>query len=55
MRNNRINKNVYEAVWVLEGGGGTFEDNDLRDNGGKGAWDVDESSESKVQRDRNQE
>ena len=55
LRNNRINKNVYEAVSVYEGGGGTFEDNDLRDNGGKGAWEVDVSSESKVQRDRNQE
>jgi F-box protein 11 len=54
LRRNRINKNGYEAVWVNEGGGGTIEDNDLRDNS-RGAWDVSADSEPKLKRARNQE
>ena len=54
VRRNRIIKNGYEAVWVYDGGGGTIEDNDLRDNV-RGAWDISEASESKVNRARNLE
>lgn len=32
LRRARINKNNFQAIWVREGGGGTFESNDLRDN-----------------------
>jgi parallel beta-helix repeat protein len=54
LRNNRINKNGNVGVWVYDGGGATIENNDLRDNGGKGAFYVEEGSESKVQRVSNQ-
>ncbi len=54
MRGNRINKNGYEAVWVYEGGVGTLEDNDLRENA-RGAWDIAADSEPNVHRARNQE
>jgi parallel beta-helix repeat protein len=54
LRRNRINENGNYAVWVYNGGRGTIEDNDLRGNA-LGAWSIDENSESKVQRTRNQE
>src|SRR5438067_7385473 len=37
LRRNRIRENGYQAIWVHEEGGGTFEDNDLRGNE-RGAW-----------------
>ena len=54
MRQNRINKNGYEGIWIYENGGGIFEDNDLRDNI-RGAWDIDDESEPNVKRARNLE
>ena len=54
LRRNRIHENGWVAVWVHDKGGGTFEDNDLRDNAG-GAWRISADSESQVKRARNQE
>ena len=54
LRRNRISENGFEAIWVYEGGGGVFEDNDLRGNT-KGAWDIAEDCETKVNREGNQE
>ena len=54
IRQNRINKNGYEAIWIFENCGGTFEDNDLRDNIG-GAWNIDDENEPNVKRARNLE
>ena len=54
LRHNRINQNRYHAIGVYEGGGGTFEDNDLRNNE-RGAWEIDQDCESKITRRNNQE
>ena len=54
LRRNRINNNGYEAIWVYEHGGGTIEDNDLRNNE-RGAWDISEDSEPNLKRARNLE
>jgi flagellar basal body rod protein FlgF len=45
-KNCTIKQNGYEAVWVYDGGAGTIENGDLRDNA-KGAWDI-ESGWKKV-------
>ena len=52
MRSNRVNRNGLSAVKVYPGGGGTFEDNDLRDNV-HGAWDISSDSRANVKRARN--
>jgi parallel beta-helix repeat protein len=52
LHRNRINKNSYHAVYVHDGGGGTIEDNDLRDNA-TGAWNVSVDSEPKLKHTRN--
>jgi hypothetical protein len=52
VRRNKITSNGYEAVWVTDEGGGTFEDDDLRDNKG-GPWDFAASTEGNVKRARN--
>ena len=54
LRRNRIAENGYQAVWIYNGGQGTFEDNDLRGNT-RGAWLVAEDCKDKVIRRRNQE
>ena len=51
VRYNRINKNK-QAMWISEGGGGTFEDNDLRGNT-HGAWSISLYSLPNVKRARN--
>ncbi|HEY0735370.1 MAG TPA: right-handed parallel beta-helix repeat-containing protein [Herpetosiphonaceae bacterium] len=51
-RHNRISKSGYEAICIEDGGSGTFEDNDLRDNAG-GAWFIDNESLPNVKRARN--
>ena len=53
LQRNQISKN-REAARVYRGGGGTFEDNDLRDNA-RGAWVISADSEGNVKRDGNQE
>ena len=52
MRRNRINKNLYEAIWISDAGSGVYEDNDLRDNG-RGAWDVEAPPSAELKRARN--
>jgi parallel beta-helix repeat protein len=52
VRQNRINRNNFEAVWIHLGGCGVIEYNDLRDNK-RGAWDISEDSEPKVKRSGN--
>jgi F-box protein 11 len=58
LRRNRINKNGYEAndgseaILVLKGGAGFFEENDIRGNT-RGAWLIHPDCESKVVRKGN--
>lgn len=47
-----INKNAYEGIWVHKGGGGTFENNDLRDNT-KGPWDISDDSAKNIKQSGN--
>ncbi len=54
LRRNPISQNAYEAIRVHNGGGGIFEDNDLRGNT-KGAWKIAEDCETKITRKDNQE
>jgi len=54
LRRNRINKNGNYAVRVYGRGGGTIEDNDLRNNAG-GAWSVSPDSKPNLRRARNKE
>ena len=54
VRRNRITDNGYEAVWVYEGGRGTFEGNDLRGNK-RGAWDIAADCADNISRKDNQE
>ena len=49
LRRNRISMNTYEAIWVYKEGSGIFEENDLRENV-RGAWDIAEDCESRVER-----
>jgi parallel beta-helix repeat protein len=51
---NRINDNGYEAVWVFDGGRGTFVGNDLRNNK-RGPWDIEDTCLSHVTRQDNTE
>ena len=51
-RRNRIVRNAQHAVRISAGGGGAFEDNDLRGNY-LATWDIDPSSFGKVLRERN--
>ncbi|WP_417912933.1 right-handed parallel beta-helix repeat-containing protein [Candidatus Electronema sp. TJ] len=53
LRRNRISRNRKEGISVY-GGGGTFEDNDLRGNAG-GAWRIEDGCESWMQRRGNKE
>jgi parallel beta-helix repeat protein len=54
VRGNRISKNRYRGIWIFDGGSGTFEDNDLRDNSG-GAWEIAEDCLPNVTRSGNME
>ena len=54
LRRNVIKNNGHLAIWIYENGGGTFEDNDLRDNS-RGPWDISEDSEANVKRSGNKE
>ncbi|HEV2457329.1 MAG TPA: TIR domain-containing protein [Ktedonobacterales bacterium] len=49
---NRIVRNAQHAIRISAGGGGAFEDNDLRGNY-LATWDIDPSSFGKVLRERN--
>ena len=51
-RGNRIKRNAQYAVRIDAHAGGTFEDNDLRDNY-QGTWSIDNMSFGKVLRERN--
>ncbi|HEX8036996.1 MAG TPA: right-handed parallel beta-helix repeat-containing protein [Ktedonobacterales bacterium] len=51
---NRINGNAQYAVRIDAHAGGTFEDNDLKDNY-LGAWSIDNTSFGKVLRQRNKQ
>jgi hypothetical protein len=51
-RHNRIVRNAQHAIRISAGGGGAFEDNDLRGNY-LATWDIDPSSFGKVLRERN--
>jgi hypothetical protein len=51
-RRNHIGRNMQHAVRINAGGGGTFEDNDLRGNY-LSTWNIDRSSYGKVLRERN--
>ena len=54
VRNNRIQRNGYEAIWVQKDGRGTFEDNDLKDNK-KGPWDIHKDALPHIKRANNVE
>lgn len=54
LRGNRIVQNGELGILVWKGGGGIFEDNDLRGNA-TGAWHIDPSCEGNVQRRGNKE
>lgn len=51
-RGNRITRNTQHGVRIDLGGGGSFEDNDLRGNF-LGAWNIDPKSFGQVLRERN--
>lgn len=51
-RGNHITRNTQHGVRIDLGGGGSFEDNDLRDNF-LGAWNIDPKSFGQVLRERN--
>jgi hypothetical protein len=51
-RGNRITRNAQHGVRIDLGGGGSFEDNDLRGNF-LGAWNIDPKSFGQVLRERN--
>jgi nitrous oxidase accessory protein NosD len=51
-RGNRITRNAQHGVRIDLGGGGSFEDNDLRGNS-LGAWNIDPKSFGQVLRERN--
>lgn len=53
LRHNRINKNVW-GVSISDGGYGTYEYNDLRNNK-HGAWNVSVDTKSKIKSFLNQE
>ena len=52
VRNNRINRNGYQAIRISEAAGGTFTDNDLGGNK-KGAWAISDDSLKNVERSGN--
>lgn len=54
IRNCHISQNTYQGIWVYGASGGTYEDNDLRDNE-RGAWLIDPDSAATIKRARNQE
>lgn len=54
LRRNRISKNGCWGIFAGEGGGGIFENNDLRDNA-DGAWRITPDCEANVQRRGNLE
>jgi F-box protein 11 len=54
LRRNRITDNAWQAIWIAEGGGGTFEKNDLRGNS-IGAWKIHPGCEKQVKRSENLE
>jgi parallel beta-helix repeat protein len=47
LRRNTIYENGGYAIYVHDGGGGTFEGNDLRNNV-RGAWSITDDSKSLV-------
>ena len=54
VRADRINRNGFHAVWIVEGGRGVVEDNDLTGNA-KGAWRIARDCQANVTRARNKE
>jgi parallel beta-helix repeat protein len=54
IRNNRINKNGYEAIWIYQGGRGIIEDNDLTGNK-HGPWSIENDCLPNVKRSGNKE
>jgi parallel beta-helix repeat protein len=51
LRQNVVTKNKEDGIYVHDGGGGIFENNDLR--GKRSAWNIDASSQKIVKKSDN--